>query len=193
MMIMATMNGEHSALATKCLDLCQALTSKGKTFTFSLNIGPSFSFSLDTRESSTSQEVVKKKLSPSAIRRNFRRKEDFVKKKAETEKNNGTQLEVEIPVQVKYYKCGQCEQTFKTENSMEIHVGKTHKDTIPQLDGNIEKFATDEVVKTLDIEKNKVILTPLVDPCPLCKDSKDVPDLGTSGIVHAHGGWLGWG
>ena len=191
MMTMPTMDGENSALATKCLDLCQSLTSKGKTFTFSLNIGPSFSFSLDTRDSSTSQEVVKKKLSPSAIRRNFRRKEAFLKKKAETGKNNGTQLEVEIPVQVTYYKCDQCEQTFKTENGMKIHVGKTHKDTIPQLDGNIEKIATDEVVQTLDVEKNKVILTPPVDPCPLCKDSKDVPDLGTCGIVHAHGD--GWG
>ena len=139
-----------------------------------------FSFSLDTRESSTSQEVVKKKLSPSAIRRNFRRKEDFLKKKAETGKNKGTQLEVEVPVQVTYFKC------------MKIHVEKTHKDTIPQLDGNIENIATDEVVQTLDVQKKKGILTPPVDPCPLCKDSKDVPDLGTCGIVHAHeDGWGG--
>ena len=96
MMTMATMNGENSALATKFLDFCQALISKGKKFTFSLNIGLKFSFSLDTRVSSISQEAVKKKLSPFAIRRNFRRKEDFVKKKAEARKNNGTQLEVEI-------------------------------------------------------------------------------------------------
>ena len=38
------------AMATKCLDLCQALVSQGKAFTFSLtHTGTSFTFSLDTR------------------------------------------------------------------------------------------------------------------------------------------------
>ena len=54
---------------------------------------------------------------------------------------------------------------------MTFYVGKTHKDTIPPLDGNIEKIAADEVLKTLDVEKHKVILTPPVDKCPLCKDA----------------------
>ena len=66
---------------------------------------------------------------------------------------------------------------------MKSHVGKTHRNTIPQLDVNIERIATDKLVQTLDVEKNKVILTPPVGPCPLCKDSKDVPYLGTCGIV----------
>ena len=79
--------------------------------------------------------MVKKKLSPFAIRRNIRRKEDFLKKKAKARKNNCTHLEVEIHAKVKYYKCDQCEQTFQTENCKKIHVGKTQKDRIPSLDG----------------------------------------------------------
>ena len=72
------------SLATKCLDFCQTLTSQGSPFNFSLTIGSSFSFSLDTREKMValaSQVKSKKKASPSTLRRNARRREDFLKKK----------------------------------------------------------------------------------------------------------------
>ena len=74
--------GDHP-LSTKCLDLCQALTSQGKTFTFTLTIGSSFTFSLDTRVKDTpATTVTRKHVTPSTRRRNERRKEEFLKKKA---------------------------------------------------------------------------------------------------------------
>ena len=74
--------GDHS-LSTKCLDLCQVLTSQGKAFTFTLTIGSSFTFSLDTRGKDTpATTMTRKHVTPSTQRRNARRKEEFLKKKA---------------------------------------------------------------------------------------------------------------
>ena len=147
-MTSATMSGDNSTLANKCLDICQALTSKGSVFTFSLNIGSKFSFSLDTRVSSTSTEMVKKKLSPSAKRIYVRRKEEFIKRKLEALKKSENNLEVETSSQVETFQWDQCDHSFKTENGLKIHIGKTHKDLIPQLDGQPEDITTDLVVKT---------------------------------------------
>ena len=69
-------------LAIKCLDLCQTLTSQGLVFKFSLTTGSNFSFNLDTRVlASDNQAKAKKKPSPSTIRRNARRREEFLSKK----------------------------------------------------------------------------------------------------------------
>ena len=64
------------------MDFCQALASQNKSFTFSLTIGSTFAFSLDTKESCfpPAAKAVKRK-SPSAIRRNTRRRAEFLKKK----------------------------------------------------------------------------------------------------------------
>ena len=48
---MADTTTEGSPLASKCLDFCRHLASGGLTFTFSLAVGPSFTFSLETKES----------------------------------------------------------------------------------------------------------------------------------------------
>ena len=76
---MATVGETDSTLATKCLAFCQALSSQGKAFQFSLKVGSTFSFTLDTRCKETLE--TKKKASPSTLRRNAKRREDFFKKK----------------------------------------------------------------------------------------------------------------
>ena len=68
-------------LATKCLDFCQALSSQGVAFNFSLSIGSTFSFSLDTRGKASLSPGTKKKSSPSTLRRNARRRKKFLEKK----------------------------------------------------------------------------------------------------------------
>ena len=81
---MTAVDENDSSLVTKCLDFCQALTSQGTAFNFSISIGSSFSFSLDTRKKVLAlgtQGKTKKKPSPSTVRRNARRREDFLKKK----------------------------------------------------------------------------------------------------------------
>ncbi len=63
---------------------------------------------------------VKKKLSPSQVRRNARRRQEFLKRKAET---NGKEQVVEA----KTLKCDQCDKQFKSESGLKIHMGKSHK------------------------------------------------------------------
>ena len=80
---MAAAAEDNSSLASKCLDLCQALASQGQEFTFSVTIGSFFSFSLDTRKMSKEVHLIGKRSSPSTLRRNARRREIFLKKKAQ--------------------------------------------------------------------------------------------------------------
>ena len=87
--------GDLSPLAIKCMEFCQALASQGTKFSFNLTTGPQFSFSLDTSESGTSTSVVaeqvkRKKWSPSDVRRNLRRRQEFLKRKTEGEKKDGS-------------------------------------------------------------------------------------------------------
>ena len=78
-------------LALKCLELCQLLASQGQGFSLTVNVGSTFSFSLDSRKKDASLEnlavqskmVRKKKLTPSQKRRNLLRKEKFLKRKVE--------------------------------------------------------------------------------------------------------------
>ena len=59
----------------------------GQTISFSLNLGSTFSFNLDTRVKATSpgeKMNKRKKPSPSTMRRNCQRKKEFLKQKRET-------------------------------------------------------------------------------------------------------------
>ena len=76
---MAAVVEANSTLVSKCMDFCQALASQGQVFNFSLSVGPTFSFSLDTTRSKA--PWTKKKPSPSTLRRNARRREEFNAKK----------------------------------------------------------------------------------------------------------------
>ena len=108
--------GDDPALLTQCLDFCQALANKGQSFSISLKIGSSFSFSLDTRRNVDHNVVTrKKKLSPSRLRRNQRRKEEFLRRKTTPSSENEA------------FKCEECGNSFKSENGLKIHRGKAHK------------------------------------------------------------------
>ena len=94
----AVMGGDKPSLATKCLDLCQALISQGRAFTFNLSVDSSFTFSLDTRgEVTPAKTMARKKTSPSTQRRNKKRKDEFLLKKSQTisEKSPGKDSEKE--------------------------------------------------------------------------------------------------
>ena len=109
----------------KCLEFCQALASKGQHFTLNLTLGTSLTVSLVTRENQPSRLVEKKRKSPSTLRRNLKRKEEFTRKKCSETMREPS--EEETSLQEKSFKCDQCEQTFSTEQGLKIHTGKTHK------------------------------------------------------------------
>ena len=111
---MSHLSEEDAKLASQCLEICQTLAGKSLSISFSFNIGPNFSFSVDTR----GKEVLaspKKKKTPSTLRRDARRRDEFLKKKQNAQTPE------------KAFKCDQCEGTFKSENGLKIHIGKAHK------------------------------------------------------------------
>ena len=131
---MTAVGGSDSSLAAKCLDLCQVLAGQGLAFNFSLSIGSTFSFSLDARgkgQALATQGKTKKKKTPSTMRRNARRRTEFLKKKLEDsgEPKGPTCGSAQGPRKEDsggLFKCDQCEKDFKSENGLKIHVGKTH-------------------------------------------------------------------
>ena len=125
---MTTLAGGDDSLASKCMAFCQALASQGQVFNFSLSIGPDFTFSLDTKEGKKTMPRSKK--SPSALKRNAKRRQVFLMKKSQYEAASSTGLESnQKPVtQLEAFQCDHCESSFKTENGLKIHRGKSHKE-----------------------------------------------------------------
>ena len=85
------MSAVDSSFAAKCMDFCHALTSQKKSFTFSLILGSSFTFSLDTKEDRSPVSKAVRRKSPSAKRRNERRRAEFLVRRSETQ---GTEIQV---------------------------------------------------------------------------------------------------
>ena len=131
-MTQPTTSEAESSLAAKCLDFCQALIRQGKNFNFNLNLGSTFTFALDTRGKSSPPEIVRKKLSPSAIRRNSKRKEDYLKRKSNPLETAEVDLETsghdDDPFQRdQYYYRAKCKLNLSN------HIRKSHK-VNPQID-----------------------------------------------------------
>ena len=88
---MTAVEDANPDLLSKCLELCQMLASQGQGFSLTVNLGSTFSFSLDSSKKDASmktnvvqpKKVEKKKLTPSQKRRNLLRKEKFLRKKFE--------------------------------------------------------------------------------------------------------------
>ena len=66
--------------------------------------------------------TMKKKPSPSTMRRNLRRNEQFLKQKSETSSDKEATSLAEATSQ-----CEHCESSFQTKNGLKIHIGKAHK------------------------------------------------------------------
>ena len=87
-------------------------------FSFSLTTGSNFSFSLDTREmapTSVNKDKAWKKKTPSTIRRNARRREEFLRKK---------QSPAAVPGKEKLAKC---DFSSVSQRGLKVHVGRNHK------------------------------------------------------------------
>ena len=91
------MTTADSPLASQCMDFCYALASQNKALTFSLKIGSTFAFSLATKETLPPADKAVIRKSPSAIRRNARRRTEFLKKKSQLPSSSiGNEAAVDI-------------------------------------------------------------------------------------------------
>ena len=127
---MTAMESENS-LASKCLDLCQTLASQGQAFTLTVTIGSTFNFSMGSCSQESPAAKAKgeaKKKSPSTRRRDARRRKEFLKRKDSTDATlAGKDAQPVREDKEKTFKCDQCENIFKSENGLKIHIGKAHK------------------------------------------------------------------
>ena len=125
---MAAVGEDDSSLATQCMAFCRALTGQGKVVQFSLNIGSTFSFTLDTRCKEIVDSTHKKKVSPSTLKRNAKRRAEFLKRKSQpAQEQENISVEKEPASQHANFQCDQCDHSFKTEAGLKIHTGKAHK------------------------------------------------------------------
>ena len=124
-----------SSLAHQCLALCQTLASQGRTFSLSLTAGSSFIFSMESNGIAVPAQVVKKKSSPSTLRRNAKRRELFLKRKlassvemkapSEYPPSASTvvcppQLSSVIRVEGRPFQCDLCTASFDIHQNMPI-------------------------------------------------------------------------
>ena len=145
------MSAVGPTLASQCLDLCQALGRQGLAFSFSLAIGSEFTFSLDTRrKEEQSLPVARKYTSPSTQRRNARRCQEFLKKKAEACPNI-PETTVEKPAA----KGSWSSKLVTDSSSVKLKIKKVPPKKIPQVDGIVEE-ETDSDVDTPEPKESTV-------------------------------------
>ena len=113
-------------IVEKCLAFCQALSGNNKLFSFSLKIG-SDNFNFELKELAKSS-CIKKKKSPSQLRREMRRRED--RKRATTKTKEDIAELSETSVIVVKPKCDPCDTTFNSEEELSAHIETNHK-TLP--------------------------------------------------------------
>jgi hypothetical protein len=131
----------NSSLASQCLALRQTLARDGQAFSFSLTVGSTFTFSLDTRKTAPPPQA-RKKPSPSTLRQNAKRRKKFLE--AEEAVLSSTDPESTLdnkPEQceapkVNTPKCDVCDYKCETNVRLKIHMSRKYND-IQQLDGDI--------------------------------------------------------
>ena len=122
---MSTAASEEDSMASKCLAFCQALVSQGQVFNFSLSIGSDFTFSLDTRSKAFKSQGNKKKPSPSTLRRNARRRAEFMAKKQQippSRISNGEAVQTST-----VFPCDQCDYLGASEKGLKQHARMKHR------------------------------------------------------------------
>ena len=123
-----------------CIEQCVVLESKlcirglyssllgqkpvwGQAFNFSVAIGSDFTFSMDTG-SKAAIPVIKKKASPSTLRRNARRREEYLQRKKNPSKVKSTE---EVETVSDALSCDQCDYKPASEKGLKQHKRMRHK------------------------------------------------------------------
>ena len=127
------------SLASQCLALCQTLAGQGKAFSFSVTVGSTFTFSMESKEVA-SLSTKKKRSSPSTLRRNAARREKFLKRKVESPPIQSFDPIQRPPVishtsvpssameaKLKSFKCDKCDDRFVSDHGLICHTEASHK------------------------------------------------------------------
>ena len=178
----ATGKVDISLAYSKCMEFCQALATQGKTFHFSLNMGTTFSFSLDTRGKAM-KGPVKKKESPSTQRRNARRREEFLSKKRQTSSPVDSTME---QATASLFPCDHCDYTNVSEKGLRQH--KRMKHGKPQLDTQLQSSSpsTPEILRKPTSYSDALAVSPVGDPTRVIPCSNCDEDMSADHICPTH-------
>ena len=146
-------------LVAKCLEFCQALSSQGQVFNISISTGSGFSFSLDTRSKASPSQSPKKKASPSTLRRNAKRREEFLAKKQQSSPDSGG-----VEAVAEALKCDQCEYVGASEKGLKQHMRMKHKNIAPLQ-------STPEIPRSRDASSLPVRQWEITDQGPWAEDA----------------------
>ena len=143
-------------LVTQCMEFCQQLMTKETSFSFSLSLGSSFCFSLDTKESSsldskriTFPGLPIRRKKPSSLRRNIRRRQEFLQKKLTVENRSADTAAAE-------------KATAEKADVDKVNTGKTVAEKVA-VDKTLVKEA---VIEKVSVDKNA---DNLLSSCCYCK------------------------
>ena len=162
-----------SSLAQQCLAFCQTLANQGRTF--SLTVGSSFIFYMESNGLAIPAQVVKKKPSPSTLQRNAKRRQLFLKRKLESSLEKKaprkyrpfavapSQLSSAIQVEGKPFHCDMCTASFVSRHGLKYHTESTHRvaSTQSSMSTSIPHRSPALILNT----------APNIFPCDLCTSS----------------------
>ena len=180
---MATTGEADCSLASKCMDFCQALASQGLPFHFTLNMGSTFTFSLDTRGKAKAGPVAKKKSSPSTQRRNARRREEFLSKKRQSLSTVNPPVD---KASASLLSCDQCDYKNVSEKGLRQH--KRMKHGKPQLDTQLQSSSpsTPEMLRKPTSYSDALAVSPVGDPTRVIPCSNCDEDMSADHICPTH-------
>ena len=121
-----------------------ALASQGLPFHFTLNMGPTFTYSLDTRGKAGATHVANKKASPSTQRRNARRREEFFLKKRQSLSTVDSPVE---NVTVPQFSCKHCDYANVSKKGLRQHIRMKHRKG--HLENQLPKSSSPTTPETL--------------------------------------------
>ena len=152
------------------------MESNQKPFKLEVKLSNGFSFNFNTLDQETSKFRTKeaKKKSPSTIRRNAARKQEFLdKKKISSVDNELSEISL---------KCDQCDFKVNCKVKLRKHIEKEHK-VIPQLDGVNDNNHSEE--RSSQTEKEHTVIPQLDGLVNLSSEAmKEEPaafEMGTDG------------
>ena len=150
-------------MATKCLELTQTLISMKASCKFSLHLSNGFNYSFSNLEhgNTNTRKIEKKKKSPYTLRRNAKRREEYIKKKMDSS-SQPTPKEQE---KGQTLSCTICDYVGESQSGLNVHMNRMHK-IIPQLDGaELEKVCESPNYRILQKTTGYRIFHCLCDQC----------------------------
>ena len=164
---------EDAFLVAKCLEFCHALSSQGQVFNISISTRSGFS-SLDVRSKASPSNTPEKKASPSTLRRNAKRREEFLARKQQsspTTDSGGVEAVAEA------LKCDQCEYVGASEKGLKQHMRMKHKNIAPLQ-------STPEIPRSRDASSLPVRQCEVTDQGPWADDAYLEAGLNECPVCH---------